>query len=150
MPAPPAMLDWPPGCFIEWWDAQQRFRHTRSYGCLFKTPKPECPGLEDVEWLGKIDWHNGRYQLSAALNLVPGDKSTKIRAPPALQKSTPFLDSVSRKWVAAYEQDPAATIAHIFPPDYGKRALPVESVALTSTPQEIAEFIAEMNRYDSQ
>ena len=146
MPAPPPMLDWPAERWIEWSDAQQRFRRTRSYGCLFKTPKPECPGLEDVEWLGKIDWHNGGYQLSAALNLIPGDKSTNARAPPALQKSIPFLDSAARKWVAAYEQDPAATIAHISTPDYGKTALPVESVALTSTPEEIAEFIAEMER----
>jgi len=146
MPAPPPMLDWPPDRFLEWWDAQQRFRRTRSYGCLFKTPKPECVGLDNVEWLGKIDWHNGGYQLSAALNLIPGDKSTKIRAPPALQKSIPFLDSVSRKWVAAYEQDPAATMTHISVPDYGKKALPVEAVALTSTPEEIAEFIAEMDR----
>jgi len=146
MPAPPPMLAWPPDRFIEWWDAQQRFRRTRSYGCLFKTPKPEAIGLEGVEWLGKIDWHNGRYQLSAALNLIPGDKSTQIRAPPASQKSTPFLDSASRKWVAAYEQDPAATIAHLSAPDYGKNAPPVKPVALTSTPEEIAAWIVEYDQ----
>lgn len=150
MPAPPPMLAWPPDCFLEWWDAQQRFRRTRSYGCLFKTPKPERIGLQNVEWLGLIDWHNGRFHLSAALNLIPGDKSTNARAPPAPQKSTPLLDSVNRKWAEAYDRDPAATMAHISPPDYGKKAPPVKSVPITSTPAEIAEFIAEMNRYDSQ
>ena len=151
MPAPPPMLEWPAESFIEWWNAQPRFRRTRSYGCLFKTPKPERIGLEGVEWLGKIDWHQGRYQLSAALNLIPGDKSTKARGPrgpPGAQKLIPFELSVHKKWLEAFERDPAATMMHISPPDYGETALPAEPVALTSTPEEIAEFLGEIERYE--
>lgn len=31
----PAMTQWPATAFIEWWDAQQKFRRVRSYGCLY-------------------------------------------------------------------------------------------------------------------
>lgn len=31
----PGMLDWPTERFLEWWDAQQGFRRTRSYGELY-------------------------------------------------------------------------------------------------------------------
>lgn len=33
--AAPAMTQWPATSFIEWWDAQQKFRRVRSYGCLY-------------------------------------------------------------------------------------------------------------------
>lgn len=31
----PGMLDWPPSLWLQWWEAQQGFRRTRSYGCLY-------------------------------------------------------------------------------------------------------------------
>lgn len=33
--AAPAMTQWPAERWIEWWDAQQKFRRVRSYGCLY-------------------------------------------------------------------------------------------------------------------
>ena len=33
--AAPAMTEWPPERWIEWWKANQGFRRTRAYGCLY-------------------------------------------------------------------------------------------------------------------
>ena len=38
----PAMTEWPAEQWIEWWRAQQRFRRTRSYGCLY--------ALDETRW----------------------------------------------------------------------------------------------------
>ena len=38
----PAMTEWPPARWSEWWKAQQRFRRTRSYGCLY--------ALDETRW----------------------------------------------------------------------------------------------------
>lgn len=38
----PAMIEWPSARWAEWWRAQQRFRRTRSYGCLY--------ALDETRW----------------------------------------------------------------------------------------------------
>jgi len=83
----PAMTEWTPDEFYEWWRAQRPknrcFRRTRSYGILYgnKVPKPEPRGIEDITWLGSIRCN--AYEFFAELpliDLIPGDKST-TRAP---------------------------------------------------------------------
>ena len=52
----PAMTEWPHDLWVEWWTAQKRFRRVRSYGCLYRIPKPEpeLKSLEDVIWVGSV------------------------------------------------------------------------------------------------
>ena len=107
-PQAPPMLAWSPESWLEWWDAQQRFRRTRSYGCLFKTPKPEPKGMHDVEWLGVIGWHNGEYKTSGPLCLAPGDKSTNHHDPPRPYQAEQFAPSGVDEWITQYEGTPAA------------------------------------------
>ncbi len=38
----PAMTEWPPERWVEWWKAQKGFRRTRSYGCLY--------ALDEMRW----------------------------------------------------------------------------------------------------
>ncbi len=85
----PPLTQWPGGSFIEWWEAQQRFRRTRTYGrrVLFALDKPDAEtqdkgaGLEDVTWLGRIQWmRDGRYRVAAPLiDLILGHNSTPER-----------------------------------------------------------------------
>jgi len=79
----PAMTDWPAERFIEWFEAQKRFRRTRTYGELYgkKVPKPESEGLDGVIWHGRLEcspnWFYAQNPLPAPLiDLIPGDNST--------------------------------------------------------------------------
>lgn len=66
----PPMTGWPGDLWREWFDAQQGFRRTRSYGALYKVPKPDTESLEDVEWVGAIKFTDaGNYWV----DLIPGD-----------------------------------------------------------------------------
>lgn len=67
----PGMVDWEPGLWLEWWRANDRFRRTRSYGCLYDLPElveseeeTADGGISDVSrtvWLGRMTWDGGRY-----------------------------------------------------------------------------------------
>lgn len=75
----PAMTEWPASRFVEWFEAQQGFKRTRTYGCLYgkKVPKPEPRSLDDVTWLGGIVLAPDFFRAQVPLvNLIPGDKST--------------------------------------------------------------------------
>lgn len=83
----PPLLHWPAGSFIEWWEAQQRFRRTRTYGqrVLFadQADPIEDAGadIQDVTWLGAIKWmQDGRYRTTGPLiDLILGHKSNTER-----------------------------------------------------------------------
>lgn len=74
-PAPP-MVAWPHACLDEWWSAQKRMRRTRTYGWLFRVPKPAPIDMDLVEWMGLIEWEGVRYSV----DLVPEDKFSSSRA----------------------------------------------------------------------
>jgi len=86
--AAPAMTEWPAARWIEWWGAQQRFRRTRSYGVLHGVPAPPTMALEDVEWIGTIEYVGGYYRARvvpptqiAGVGSIPGDNFSA--SPPA-------------------------------------------------------------------
>jgi hypothetical protein len=76
---PPPMLEWSGRELLEWMLAMRGFRRTRTYGRLFRLPKPEAEDLGQIVWLGRVD-HNGQgYSLSSRLlNSIPEDKSTGL------------------------------------------------------------------------
>lgn len=96
----PAMTDWPPELWLEWWDAQRppgsiravAFRRTRSYGCLYKV-KFEAPTIDisAVKWVGAIQFHGGRYHaylkdgcdLLNSVDLIPEDNFSNIDEEPS-------------------------------------------------------------------
>lgn len=65
----PAMVEWTPRQWAEWWAAQQGFRRVRSYGCLYKIGKPADTEPPMVTWLGRVTFHRGRYRV----DLIPGN-----------------------------------------------------------------------------
>lgn len=75
----PAMTDWPAARFVEWYEAQHRFRRTRTYGDLYgkKVPKPEPHSLEGVIWHGTMRCTpKDFYAQNPLIDLIPADKST--------------------------------------------------------------------------
>lgn len=78
-PRPPAMTEWTAAEWIEWWNAHRGLRRTRTFGCLFKAPKPE-----KLDTAGAIHTHSDVYdhqhrrfvRRSPLLESIPGDKST--------------------------------------------------------------------------
>ncbi|MGA9853421.1 MAG: hypothetical protein WBR15_10900 [Gammaproteobacteria bacterium] len=63
----PAMVEWPPEAWCEWYKAHTGFRRTRSYGCLYRLGEPESEhtDLEAVEWIGSVTFTSkGTYDFS--------------------------------------------------------------------------------------
>lgn len=76
-PQPPAMIEWTAGEFLEWWNAHRGLRRTRTFGCLYKVPKPEKVDTSGAVWIGSHVYDGTRFvQRSALLGSIPGDKST--------------------------------------------------------------------------
>lgn len=78
----PAMTEWAPERFVEWWRAQHRFRRTRTYGELYgsKVPKPEPLGIDDVTWHGVMHCTPDRFYAQVPLiDLIPGDNLSTRR-----------------------------------------------------------------------
>ena len=78
----PALTEWPVDRFLEWYQAQHRFRRTRTYGALYgsKVPKPEPSTLDDVIWHGVVSCAPDRFFAQVPLiDLIPGDKSPTSR-----------------------------------------------------------------------
>ena len=105
----PPLTHWPAGSFIEWWEAQQRFRRTRTYGkrVLFAALDKEEPetdaGLKAVTWLGTIKWmRDGGYRTTAPLvDLIPGHNSDTPRVeweqrPPPICAHEELMGKVER------------------------------------------------------
>lgn len=88
----PAMIDWPPERFLEWWEAHRRFRRTRSYGCLFGEALGELSGdIEDrprgeITWYGRLWWdaRSQGYAVEGArpVSLIQANKSSIGDRPP--------------------------------------------------------------------
>jgi hypothetical protein len=83
-PSPPPMLEWTGAELLEWLRAMRGFRRTRTYGCLFRLPKPKAEDLGQIIWLGPIAHDGDRYRASAGLlNSITEDKSLGITGPAA-------------------------------------------------------------------
>ena len=67
----PPMTEWPPERLAEWYDGQQRFRRTRTYGCMYKVKKPEADfHMDEIQWQGTIKFTSaGSYWV----DLIPED-----------------------------------------------------------------------------
>ncbi len=73
----PALVDWSPALFVEWSEAHQGFRRTRTYGDLYgsKVPRPVPTTIEDVDWYGVMSCAPDRFYAQIPLiDLIPGDK----------------------------------------------------------------------------
>lgn len=104
--AAPALVEWTPEEYLEWFEAHHPFRRTRAYGALHGLPAVEKPMPQPTAWLGRIEYKNGSYQVEmrgtnlgelaghllaasrSDLDLIRGDKSTTqkrqngMRGPP--------------------------------------------------------------------
>lgn len=83
----PAMLDWTAPEWLEWWDAHQKFRRTRSYGVLFKLKDPEPESMEGFRSIGFVR-HDGNRLIRQfpLLDLILGDKSSGKSATEAFRQ----------------------------------------------------------------
>ena len=75
----PAITEWPTSRFVEWFEAQQGFKRTRTSGSLYgkKVPKPEPRSLEGVIWYGGLWLTPTKFTVAVPLiDLVPGDNLT--------------------------------------------------------------------------
>jgi hypothetical protein len=75
----PAFVDWSDDAILEWLEAFRRFRRTRTYGQLYRLPKPAQLELWQFVHLGLITWHGssrGYVARFPLLDSIPGDKST--------------------------------------------------------------------------
>ena len=94
-PPAPAMVEWTADEWLEWWDAHQRFRRTRSYRKLYKIGKPEPESMAGFQFTGWFATYKGRlFFRSPLLDSIQGDNSDaplprldletlqKIRGPP--------------------------------------------------------------------
>jgi hypothetical protein len=75
----PAFVDWPDWAILEWLAGFRKFRRTRTYGALYRLPKPERLELADFTHLGLITWRGtsqGYVARFPLLDSIPGDKST--------------------------------------------------------------------------
>lgn len=73
---PPPMTEWTAAEWLEWWNAHQRFRRTRTNGCLYKLPKPEKESLSDFRAVATVHFRKGRYwECSSLVRSILGDKS---------------------------------------------------------------------------
>lgn len=85
----PAMVEWPYVRWIEWWRAQQGFRRSRTYGVLHGVPDAPTVPMEDVEWIGTIQYDGSCYRASVVpprqserVTSIPGDNSGSSGPPP--------------------------------------------------------------------
>jgi hypothetical protein len=81
---PPPMLEWTGSELLEWLRAMRGFRRTRTYGCLFRLPKPKAEELGQIIWLGPVAHDGNRYRLSSTLlESITEDKSLGLKGPEA-------------------------------------------------------------------
>ena len=88
-PSAPAMLQYSPSEWLEWWRAHQKFRRTRAYGVLFGLKVEELEGDDEEEAVPFLDtfhhvasghWTGDFFMVQRPhilLNLITDDKSTK-------------------------------------------------------------------------
>lgn len=74
----PAMTEWTAAEWLEWWDAHQRFRRTRSYGVLFRIGKPPSESMTGFHVVGWFATYRGRLFFgSTLLDSIQGDNSAR-------------------------------------------------------------------------
>lgn len=76
----PALVDWTDAELWEWIRAFRRFRRTRTYGVLFRLPKPEKLDQSEFVVIGYGSWspRGGRFTLCfPLLDSIPEDKSNR-------------------------------------------------------------------------
>jgi len=83
----PAMTEWEPAAWFEWYRAHNRYRRVRSYGKLFlnekrreelELPPDEARSISDdsLEILGRVSYFEGAYRVTLSdLDLIREDKS---------------------------------------------------------------------------
>lgn len=77
--SPPALIEWTPQEFIEWWNAHKGFRRSRGYGCLFRIDDPEPESMDGFEAVGTVAHDGARLvRRFALLGSIPGDKSSTM------------------------------------------------------------------------
>lgn len=59
----PALTEWPVDRFLEWFDANGRFRRTRSYGELFRVDTPDTDAEQQIDWIGQISLEGNDYSV---------------------------------------------------------------------------------------
>lgn len=73
----PALTEWTAAEFLEWWEAHQRFRRTRTYGLLFGIDDPEPESLDGFVSIGFVRHDGSRLvRTLTLLDSIPGDKSS--------------------------------------------------------------------------
>lgn len=58
---PPAMDEWPPERLREWWAAQQGFRRTRAYGCLYALDRKRWDAWDEAK-RESLRWHAAHWE----------------------------------------------------------------------------------------
>jgi hypothetical protein len=82
----PAMIEWDPVLWLEWWAAQTNFRRTRSYGCFYKVESEDnIESFQEVIWLGKIVFNE--HSLAYSVDLILGDNFSVSPASGASKKA---------------------------------------------------------------
>jgi len=79
----PAITDWQPEQFVEWYAAHKGLRRCRSYGVLYGIEEPEREPL-NIQWIGSMDYtsQNGyAFTINRRPSIISlqGDKSTSSK-----------------------------------------------------------------------
>ncbi len=93
----PAFIDWTPAAALEWYQANLRFRRSRSYGSLFRIGKPDREPVMPLVFFGSLEWQPTGYRVTwrrhnlahlvkgmltwdrGTLDLIRGNNSTSAR-----------------------------------------------------------------------
>ena len=114
-PAPPAMTEWPPDLFIEWWDARH-YRRVRGYGRLYaidgkrwdandptkpyETDEARERGQRRLGWLqqaGIKDEDDQAHYLLTPWKEIPSELKPQLRA--AIARGEDYFDMDLCEWI---------------------------------------------------
>lgn len=86
----PAITDWQPVQFAEWYAAHHGLRRCRSYGVLYGVSEPELEPM-NVQWIGSMDYTRSGYVFSISrrglIKSIQGNKLTKNKEANSRQAS---------------------------------------------------------------
>ncbi|MDH5354839.1 MAG: hypothetical protein OEY09_10390 [Gammaproteobacteria bacterium] len=123
----PSMIEWPYQRFIEWWDAQQKFRRVRSYGLLYAahgkrwdrmTPKERLITCTDAELSAKVRQDIIKSPWKEIYQDRPKKEREKIKV--KLRHSMVHgekLDPHSIRWLGSLNYDGRAYRVDLIPGD---------------------------------
>jgi len=111
----PAMTEWPPGRFVEWWHAQEGFRRTRGYGVLHAIERKRWERASTSE---RNDFLNAAglatHLAESAWTDLP--EKTRARLRKAMVRGKP-LDMDSIQWVGQIHFDGSIYWVDLIPAD---------------------------------